>query len=268
MNQRTLCCIVVAAAVVGGLVIAEEAKAPAEALHWDYGTEHGPAAWGKLDSAWAACSGGKSQSPIDIPSKAKPMSPDEAATAGHGAVTVGHDAHLASVLNNGHTVQVNYGGADTLALGSKSYSLVQYHFHGPSEHTVDGKRFPMEMHLVHKADDGKLAVIGVLIEEGAANAAFEPVWTKLPKGKGDPRALGELTVDVDQLLPQAREAYWYNGSLTTPPCSEGVRWFVLRTPIQLSKAQIQAFKEVMHGNNRPTQPLHGRKVTTAPLTYR
>ena len=266
---RLLSIVLLATATLTGFVLAQQSKAPAaEAPHWDYGAEHGPASWSKLDPTWATCSAGKSQSPIDIPSKAQPMPAEQAAKAGGAAVTVGHGAHIADVLNNGHTIQVNYAGADTLVVGGTSYALAQYHFHGPSEHTIDGKHFPMEMHLVHKSADSKLAVVGVLIQEGSANAAFEPVWAKLPKSKGEDRALGELTVDVDQLLPKAREAYWYDGSLTTPPCSEGVKWFVMRAPIQLSAAQIQAFLGIVHGNNRPTQPLNGRSVTTAALTYK
>jgi carbonic anhydrase len=240
----------------------------AESPHWDYGTEHGSSAWGRLDPAYATCASGKSQSPVDLPSKAPTMSAEQKAKLGPATVSIGHGAHIADVLNNGHTVQVNYAGADTLTLGGTSFALVQYHFHSPSEHTVDGRHSPMEMHLVHKSAEGKLAVIGVLIEEGPANASFDPVWTKLPKDEGADRKLGKLDVDVDRLLPSERTAYWYEGSLTTPPCSEGVEWFVMTAPIRLSSGQIKAFRDIIRGNNRPTQPLNGRGIVIEPLPYK
>jgi len=269
MNQRIVLSSVLAVVALAGLAVAQQAKAPAaEAPHWDYGQEHGPAAWSALNPDWATCSAGRNQSPIDLPSKAPALSAEQKAKLGPAAVTVGHGAHIADVLNNGHTIQVNYAGADTLVFGGASFALAQYHFHSPSEHTVDGKHFPMEMHLVHKSADGKLAVVGVLVEEGAANTAFEPVWGKLPKDKGADRSLDAVSVDVDQLLPKHRTAYWYDGSLTTPPCSEGVKWFVMKTPIQLAAGQIQAFRDIIQGNNRPTQALNGRTVATEAVAYK
>lgn len=261
MPKRIVCATLAAPFALAGLVIAETP-------HWDYGQERGPSAWGKLDSDWATCSAGHHQSPIDLPSKAAALTAEQKAKRGPASVTVGHGAHIADVLNNGHTIQVNYAGADTLAVGGVNFVLVQYHFHSPSEHTVDGKSFPMEMHLVHKSVDGKLAVVGVLVREGAANPAFEPVWAKLPKEKDADRALGALSVDVDRLLPKDRSAYGYDGSLTTPPCSEDVTWFVMQTPIELSADQIEAFRAIIHDNNRPTQPLNDRRVAIEAVAYK
>lgn len=230
--------------------------------HWDYGQEHGPATWASLSPDFATCGSGKSQSPIDIAS-AKTQ-PAEALKTSYAPaeLRVVHHEHVADGINNGHTVQVNESGADALTLGDETFSLLQYHFHSPSENTVDGKHYPMEMHLVHKSAAGKLAVVGVFIEEGAENAAYAPVWANLPKEKGKEFHLAHVTVNVDDLLPQERTTWRFDGSLTTPPCTEGVKWLVLTHPVQLSASQIAAFRAVIDGNNRPTQPLHGRVVTT------
>jgi carbonic anhydrase len=231
---------------------------------WHYEGAEGPTNWGKLSPKFAACGEGRSQSPIDIVDPTpggettllKMLFPPT-------ELKIAHHAHVADGVNNGHTVQINYGGGDTLTIANETYTLVQYHFHNPSEHTVKGKHFPMEMHLVHKAaDTGKLAVIGVLIEEGVSNAAFDPIWSNLPKQQGVETHYPSVKVDVDALLPRARTSYRYDGSLTTPPCSEGVKWMVMVTPIQLSSGQIRAFTALIHDNNRPTQPLNGRSVIT------
>src|SRR4029453_8166505 len=176
-----------------------------------------------------------------------------------------HHDHVADAVNTGHTIQVNNSDGDTLTVGDRAYQLVQYHFHAPSEHTVNGKQFPMEMHLVHTNAEGQLAVIGVLIVEGVHNAAFNPIWANLPVTKDVTNHLEHVKVDVDALLPKARTTYRYEGSLTTPRCGEGVKWFVMTTPIALSKAQIGAFTALFHGNNRPVQPLNGRPVLTDEL---
>jgi carbonic anhydrase len=175
---------------------------------------------------------------------------------------------VADGINNGHTIQITYEGADTLTIGDQSYSLMQYHFHHQSEHTVKGAHFPMEMHLVHKGASGQLAVLGVFIQQGAHNAAFDPIWNNLPASKGVETHYGSVNVDVDKLLPADRASYRYDGSLTTPPCSEGVRWIVMTTPIELSAAQIEAFTAIIHDNNRPTQALNRRTVLTEAVSVR
>jgi carbonic anhydrase len=228
---------------------------------WHYEGDEGPANWGKLSPKFAVCASGREQSPIDI---VKPLPVKDAAALGirfsPAALKIAHLTHVADGINNGHTIQINYPGGDTLSIGDASYALVQYHFHGPSEHTVNGKHFPMEMHFVHKATDGKLAVIGVLIAEGAHNAAFDPIWANLPARKGDETHYPAVNVDVDRLLPSTRTSYRYDGSLTTPPCAEGVKWIVMTTPIELSAAQIGAFTSKIQNNNRPVQGLNGRRV--------
>ena len=235
---------------------------------WHYEGAEGPEHWSTLSPAFATCGAGRSQSPIDI---TDPSPAGGAAPVGMSfppsMLKVAHHAHVADGINNGHTIQINYGDdADTLTLGGDAYKLAQYHFHGPSEHTIKGKRSAMEMHLVHKAQSGALAVVGVLIDEGAHNAAFDPVWANLPAQKGIETHYAAVTVDVDALLPTIRTSYRYDGSLTTPPCSEGVKWIVMTTPIQLSADQIRAFTHIIHDNSRPTQPRNGRRVVSDVMT--
>lgn len=239
---------------------AREAPKAAAAPHWDYGTEHGPAAWASLSPDFAACGTGLKQSPIDLTKAATAEVPNLRTSYSPAQLRIIRHEHVADGINNGHTVQVNYAGADALTLGDEVFPLVQYHFHAPSEHTVDGRHYPMEMHLVHKSAGGKLAVLGVLVEEGAENDAFAPVWANLPAEKGKEFHLAHVTVDTDALLPKDHSTWRYDGSLTTPPCTEGVQWIVFRNPIQLSTAQVAAFKAIHDGNNRPIQPLNGRTL--------
>ena len=234
---------------------------------WHYDGAEGPERWGTLSPKFAACGEGKAQSPVDIGDTVTNSDTTLLKMAfPPAALKIAHHEHVADGINNGHTIQINYAGADTLTIASDQYALVQYHFHNPSEHTIKGKHFPMEMHLVHKSSSGKLAVVGVLIEEGAHNAAFDPIWKNLPTRKGVETHYQAVTVDVDALLPKSRRSYRYDGSLTTPPCSEGVRWIVMTTPIQLAADQIRAFTAIIHDNNRPTQPLHNRSVITDAVT--
>jgi carbonic anhydrase len=228
---------------------------------WHYEGETGPANWGRLSPKFAACADGRSQSPIDI-GKTAAGTPDLRTRFAPAELRIAHHEHIADGINNGHTIQINYAGADTLTLGDTSYQLAQYHFHSPSEHTVAGKHFPMEMHMVHKSADGRLAVVGAFIAEGSHNTAFDPVWRNLPAQKGVETHMPAVKVDVDALLPAARTSYRYDGSLTTPPCSEGVKWILMTTRIQLSSKQVEAFTKLIEGNNRPVQPLNGRTVVT------
>jgi len=237
------------------------APAPADPV-WHYEGEEGPANWGKLSPKFATCGAGRAQSPIDIVNPASGADPGVTMQFAPAALRIAHHTHVADGINNGHTIQVNYEGGDTLTIGADKFELVQYHFHNRSEHTVKGAHFPMEMHLVHKSAAGKLAVIGVFIESGAHNVAFDPIWGNLPKAKGEETHYPSVQVDVDALLPKNRTSYRYDGSLTTPPCTEGVKWIVMTTPIQLSAGQISEFTALIHDNNRTPQPLNGRAIAT------
>lgn len=261
MNQRVLTVLLIAGCA------RERTPPPAEpahaaAAHWDYGMGQGPAAWGTLDPKYALCSSGRAQSPVDIAGATRDStSPPVSSTYRPTPLRIVHHEDKADMVNTGHSIQVSASGSDTVSFGSDRYVLVQFHFHSPSEHTVAGASFPLEMHLVHQTSDGRLGVVGVLIREGAFNKAFEPVWSKLPGIKGREMAHDSVLVSVEDLLPDNRTHYRYDGSLTTPPCSEGVRWFVLATPVELSAAQIAVFRAVLSGNSRPVQPLNGRAVT-------
>ena len=251
------------AAPAASPVSSTPAAAPApDAPEWHYEGAEGPANWSKLSPKFAACGEGQYQSPIDI---AKPTGDATGARRTNfppAAIHFVHGEHVADGINNGHTIQINYHDADTLTLGGVTYRLDQFHFHSPSEHTVDGKSFPMEMHLVHKSADGKLAVVGVFITEGAHNKSFDPLWANLPAQKGVETHYQSIDVDTDSLLPTTRTSYRYDGSLTTPTCSEGVSWLVMRTPIELSSEQIAAFARIIKDNNRPVQKLNGRTILT------
>lgn len=240
-----------------------EEPATSEAPHWTYEGDTGPTHWGTLSGEWSACGDGQSQSPIDIAETVRATDlPALAASFQPASLKIIHHEHVADGINNGHTIQINCSGGDVLSVGDGRFELAQYHFHSPSEHTVRGQHHAMEMHLVHKSADGKLAVVGVFIEEGAHNAAFDPIWSNLPATKGTETHLENVMVDMDQLLPATLTSYRYDGSLTTPPCSKDVTWIVLATPIQLSAEQIATFRSLIHGNNRPVQPLNGRTVVT------
>ena len=228
--------------------------------HWGYGEDDGPANWAALSSDYVTCASGREQSPIDIAAATTddPMQMSKDYKA--GSLNIIRQEHVVDVINNGHTIQVNYDEGSNLQFGGVSYELKQYHFHAPSEHTIEGRHYPMEMHLVHQSAAGELAVLGALIEQGNHNPAFEPVWANLPDEVGEEVHHQQLAVNVDDLLPVDHNTYRYRGSLTTPPCSEGVSWFVAVEPIELSANQIAAFTAIFQGNNRPTQPLNDRTV--------
>ena len=249
-----------AALVPGAALLASEHGAP----HWGYGAEDGPANWGKLSPDYALCSSGKAQTPIDL------VPPAVVVAGTHTPapeLEPGHGERALSLLDNGHTIQVTDTGGTRLTLDGVRYELLQFHFHDPSEHTIGGRSYPMELHLVHTSADGRLAVVGVLIEQGAENVALAPLFRTLPAKTGEHKEL-KLAIDLAQVLPRDHGAFRYAGSLTTPPCSEGVQWLVLEHPITLSREQIAAFTAIVGDDHRPVQPLNGRTVTAAHLGVR
>ena len=220
--------------------------------HWGYEGAHGPDHWGSLDPGFAACGNGREQSPIDLTG---------AEQRALSEIGFEYAPSPISILNDGHTIQVNYAPGSGIVLDGMRYGLVQFHFHHRSEHTVDGGDFPLELHLVHADADGALAVVGVFLEEGAANEALAPVWRQLPAEAGRAARVAG-TVDANALLPERRTTWRYPGSLTTPPCSEGVFWLVMTEPVTASREQIEAFRALIPINNRPVQPLNGRRLVT------
>ncbi len=240
--------------------------APAHAAHpphWSYEGATDPSHWASLSPEFAACGAGHQQSPIDVVTSA--ATPLQVGASGFEAARLeAADTTTipVDIVNNGHTIQVDAVGSDVLVIGHDSYVLQQFHFHTPSEHTVDGRSYPLEVHFVHKSAGGKLAVVGLLFEEGEENAALVPFWSRLPKSAGTPVDLGRGGVDIRRILPAARDVYRYAGSLTTPPCSESVNWLVLKQHATASPAQIEAFRALMRHDNRPVQPLNGRAIHT------
>jgi len=221
-------------------------------VHWGYAGPIGPEHWGSLSPEFAVCASGRNESPVNIVHAIEAELPPLAIDYRPGG---------GEVVNNGHTLQVNYASGSTLVLDGHTYELKQFHFHAPSENQVDGKSFALEGHLVHADADGALAVVAVLYEPGAENAALAAFWDQLPAKAGGKARLA-TPVDAASLLPAGRDYYRYNGSLTTPPCSEGVVWLVMKEPASVSEPQVAAFSAALGGtpNNRPVQPLHARVV--------
>lgn len=219
--------------------------------HWAYEGHAGPHHWGELNPGFTACKHGKEQSPINISAakKSSDLKP----------ITFSYKASAAEIVNNGHTIQVNLADGGSIKLGDETFTLLQFHFHTPSEEQIDGRHFPMVAHLVHKSAPGKLAVVAVLFELGQENAALKEAFSAMPTKAGEKRTLSE-PFNTTGLLPQDRSYYAFQGSLTTPPCSEGVRWQVLQKTVQISVGQFAAFKGLYPMNARPIQPLHGRRV--------
>lgn len=220
--------------------------------HWGYEGHGGASHWGDLDESYKTCKLGKLQSPIDIETK-------KVQNAGLKEIGFAYAPKTAEVVNNGHTIQVNLAEGGKITLDNVDYKLAQFHFHNPSEEKVDGKAYPLVAHLVHKSAEGKLAVVGVLFKQGAENPALKRIFAKLPAKEGDKVAI-DAPFDTTELLPKERGYYAFMGSLTTPPCSEDVRWQVLKTPVELSEAQLAAFTKLYKANARPVQPLNGRLV--------
>jgi carbonic anhydrase len=226
-------------------------ETPAEAHpHWTYSGDEGPAAWGHLSPEYAACSTGTTQSPIDLTG---------ATVAGLPPLGLVMNPVPLALENNGHTVQQSVPPGNILEVGGKTYTMIQFHVHHPAEHTLNGQVFPLEVHFVHRSDDGRLAVLGVLVQEGAANVALAPYFDHLPAHAGE-KSEAATSLELVAMLPNDRSYFTYSGSLTTPPCSEGVSWYVLQTPITASSAQIAAFSAVYPLNARPVEPLGKRTL--------
>lgn len=224
------------------------------AAHWGYGEHNGPEMWAKLDPKFAICSTGMHQSPINIQASKTTEAKNE--------LHILHGTNAKDIVNNGHTVQVSFSEAGGVVFKNKRYLLVQLHFHTPSETQIEGKSYPMEMHLVHKSDAGELLVLAVLFEQGETNVALNNILTYAPNdvNKNYPMDM----VSISQMLPKTKGYYAFSGSLTTPACSEGVQWVVLKESISASKSQIETLNAIMKENARGVQPLNNRVILSAP----
>lgn len=251
MKQMANRSLMVMVGLMAALMVFSTSALASDPVHWSYEGEAGPAHWGELSPDFALCGAGAAQSPIDIPADAT-LNPADLGFA--------YQPSAVNIVNNGHTVQVNYDGGSTLKLDGQDYQLAQFHFHAGSENTHNGQQAPLEMHLVHKNAAGDLAVVGVWLDGGGSdNAAFAPVFSHLPATEGEPEAVAGETVNADSLLPADRSYYRFNGSLTTPPCSQNVKWIMESQPVQVSDAQIAAFTAIFDNNFRPVQPFNDRQ---------
>ncbi|MFZ2905569.1 MAG: carbonic anhydrase family protein [Cyclobacteriaceae bacterium] len=244
------------------------APAPTSArpAHWGYAGEDGPGTWATLSPAYALCGDGKAQSPINIVKTDAKGGANWRLDYKTTSLRIAHNEHMDDIIDNGHTIQVTVDEGSEFSFGDKSYSLKQFHFHTPSEHTLDGEHTPMEMHLVHQGADGSLAVVAAFIKEGKnPNENFNKLIANLPNAKGESKHITDVNLELKAHLPKDNYAYHYVGSLTTPPCSEGVQWLVLRDPILLTAEQIGAFSSRIGPNNRPTQALNDRVVNVDDL---
>lgn len=239
-------CLVGAAILLGGAVAANAA----DKGKWGYDFENGPAHWAELDQKFETCGTGQAQSPIDIP-----------AETGSGAprIAFNYVSGPATVINNGHTIEAKVAKGSTVEIDGRTYDLIQFHFHTPSENTVDGLHYPMETHFVHADKSGKLAVVSVMVKAGTKS-----LIDALPKPeKAGLMVQTESEIDPVSLIPSDRRHYAFKGSLTTPPCSENVTWVVMKRPATADVATIARMKAILGANNRPVNPLNGRLISSA-----
>ncbi|NET73598.1 MAG: carbonate dehydratase [Sphaerospermopsis sp. SIO1G2] len=220
------------------------------AHEWDYENRE----WGDISQDYQVCKMGKQQSPIDLNSTIKSeLKP----------VEIHYQDIQLSVINNSHTIQVNNQLENFIILDDHKFDLLQFHFHHPSEHSVSGKNYPMEIHFVHKNEDGNLAVLAVFLQEGRENKTLQQIWDVMPSQKSLEKYFFDISISPFQLLPKESEIYRYFGSLTTPPCSEIVNWIVFKEPLEISSAQFQQFQNIFPNNARQTQPINRRSILTS-----
>jgi carbonic anhydrase len=226
---------------------------------WDYAGPRGPDHWSALDSAYVACNTGREQSPVDIRTTT---------TAALPVLRFNYRSNqLEGLTDNGKTIRVNYHAPsddNVLIVGADRYRLTQFHFHRPSEELVNGKRYDMVLHLMHEATDGRVAGVAVFLTSGKPNTTIQRLWEHAPTVVGTEERVPGIDVDPRTMLPRNTAYYMYSGSLTAPPCTEGVTWFVLKTPVEISAAQIAAFAKRYPHDVRPVQPLNGRVVKATP----
>lgn len=220
------------------------------AEHWGYTGAGAPENWAKIDKKSFMCAEGSNQSPINLTGFTESELP---------AIGFNYNLNSSKILNNGHTVQVDITNGSSITVDDIVFDLKQFHFHTPSENNINGNSYPLEAHFVHASKNGELAVVAVMFEEGEENEALTELWAKMPAKKGDTHSIDAKALNA--LLPKDRDYYRFNGSLTTPPCTEGVRWLVMKKPLSISKSQIASFATVVHGhNNRPVQATNARAI--------
>jgi carbonic anhydrase len=227
----------------------QEQKDPAHS--WDYGKATGPKHWSELSPEFAACKSGHQQSPIDVRETQKADLPP---------IRFDYKAAPLRIIDNGHTIEVDYPPGSSISVGAKTYQLVQFHFHHPSEEHIRGKRSELEAHLVHSDSEGHKVVVAVLINPGRENDFLQSIFSHVPHEKEKEESM-DVMVDATRLLPEGRSFYTFSGSLTTPPCTENVTWFVMKNPVEASASQIKLFAKIYKNDARPIQALSGRVVS-------
>jgi len=219
---------------------------------WSYEGPNGPDSWGYLRPGYATCATGLMQSPIDI---------TDAVTSALPPIDFHYQLPGTPVaVNDGHTIRISIPQGRYIIVDGQRYDLVQIRFHSPSEHTFAGRSYAMAAHLIHRSASGETAIVALMFETGEPNPALNKIWKKMPPHAGGKARF--LTLDIAPLLPRNRHYYAYTGSLTEPPCTEGIRWLILKTPVSISKEQLDRFREIYEDNARPVQPLSGRKILT------
>ncbi len=224
-------------------------------VHWGYECAGAPYLWAGLKDEYATCATCKRQSPIDISAVSITQLPD---------IKFNYQPSPLAISNNGHTIKVSYAPGSYITVDGKQYDLLQFHFHSPSEHTLGGKAYDMVAHLVHQAADGQLGVIGIMFEAGViGNDSIAQLWQHMPVEAGVTNSVPEIMINAADLFPLDDTYFNYSGSLTTPPCSEGVNWMVLAAPSSVSEAQVKQFTDIFPLSARPVQPLNGRVVNVS-----
>jgi carbonic anhydrase len=242
--QAVICCIL----LPGAHGVTQQ---PQHEHVWDYEQAQGPSHWGELKPEFAPCKTGHRQSPIDIENPRKADLP---------AIEFDYKLSPLHIIDNGHTIMINYAPGSFIWVGGKKYALKQFHFHRPSEEKINGKGYEMSLHLVHANQEGDMAVVAVLLEKGQQNPVVREVWNDLPKQKEKEEMFDNVQINATGLLPTDRSYYTYAGSLTTPPCTENVMWFVLKHPVTISNEDIERFSRLYRHDARPTQPIYDRIV--------
>lgn len=242
--------------------VAVESDEPEQSheVHWGYEGHEGPEHWADLSEDFAACRDGTQQSPIDLTAAVPVENAGLERRLGEMVLVADQRATVMDIIDNGHTIQATNNAPMSIDLDGTIYELVQYHFHAPSEHTINGDYFPLEIHFVHKSAEGELAVLGLLVDEGEHALMIDPVIAALPDGPGDDRHLEDVQHDMSELRELPKSYYRYHGSLTTPPCSEGVEWVVFSETRNISADQLAALESHLPNNNRPVQPLGERTL--------
>lgn len=235
------------------MTTASEEAAHPEKAKWSYTGDTGPAHWGDLAPEFISCKSGKNQSPINIDTYIDSKLP---------GIKMDYSLLVAEdIVNNGHSIQVNIRSGGTVKIDDKKFELKQFHFHTPSENMVNGKSYPLEVHFVHVNDANELAVVALLYQPGQDNLALNPLLKNIPMNAGDSKRLGAKDVELFERSKTLKNYVRFNGSLTTPPCTEGVRWIVMRAMPSISRKQLNVFQQALkHPNNRPIQPLNARMI--------